>query len=66
MLLLERDVPHLPFSAAVQKDLPAMPWGITDEVWNFSLGCVSLRTEVFINSKFSGAKDLMGRRKARG
>ena len=38
MLLLERDVPHLPFSAAVQKDLPAMPWGITDEVWNFSLG----------------------------
>ena len=38
VLLLERDVPHLPFSAAVQKDLPAMPWGITDEVWNFSLG----------------------------
>lgn len=31
VLLLERDVPHLPFSAAVQKDLPAMPWGITDE-----------------------------------
>ena len=32
VLLLERDVPHLPFSVAVQKDLPAMPWSITDEV----------------------------------
>lgn len=32
VLLLERDVPHLPFSAAVQKDLPIMPWNITDEV----------------------------------
>lgn len=31
VLLLERDVPHLPFSAAVQKDLPVMPWKITDE-----------------------------------
>lgn len=31
VLLLERDVPHLPFSAAVLKDLPAMPWSITDE-----------------------------------
>ncbi|XP_068720951.1 exosome complex exonuclease RRP44-like isoform X1 [Montipora capricornis] len=31
VLLLERDVPHLPFSAAVQKDLPVMPWAITDE-----------------------------------
>ncbi|PFX23563.1 Exosome complex exonuclease RRP44 [Stylophora pistillata] len=31
VLLLERDVPHLPFSAAVQKDLPTMPWSITDE-----------------------------------
>ena len=33
VLLLERDVPHLPFSAAVQKDLPVMPWKITDEVY---------------------------------
>ena len=32
VLLLERDVPHLAFSAAVQKDLPVMPWKITDEV----------------------------------
>lgn len=31
LLLLERDVPHLPFSAAVLKDLPVMPWSITDE-----------------------------------
>ena len=34
LLLLERDVPHLPFSAAVLKDLPVMPWSITDEVRN--------------------------------
>ena len=33
-MLLERDVPHLPFSAAVLKDLPVMPWSITEEVCN--------------------------------
>lgn len=32
VLLLEHDVPHLPFSAAVLKDLPSMPWEITKEV----------------------------------
>ena len=34
VLLLEHDVPHEPFSAAVLKNLPAMPWYITEEVWN--------------------------------
>ena len=32
VLLLEHDVPHQPFSAAVLRDLPTMPWEITDEV----------------------------------
>jgi exosome complex exonuclease DIS3/RRP44 len=32
LLLLEHDVPHLAFSATVQKDLPSMPWAITQEV----------------------------------
>ena len=31
VLLLEHDVPHLPFSPAVLKDLPQTPWVITDE-----------------------------------
>lgn len=30
VLLLEHDVPHLPFSPAVLNDLPQMPWVITD------------------------------------
>ena len=32
VLLLEHDVPHQPFSAAVLKNLPTMPWKITEEV----------------------------------
>lgn len=31
VLLVEHDVPHLPFAPAVLKDLPAMPWSITDD-----------------------------------
>ncbi|XP_048589574.1 exosome complex exonuclease RRP44 [Nematostella vectensis] len=31
LLLLEHDVPHLAFSASVQKDLPVMPWAIAEE-----------------------------------
>lgn len=31
VLLLEHDVPHLPFSPAVLKDLPRLPWYITTE-----------------------------------
>lgn len=31
VLLLEHDVPHLPFSPAVLKDLPQLPWVVTDE-----------------------------------
>ena len=30
VLLLEHDVPHLPFSPAVLKDLPVLPWMISD------------------------------------
>lgn len=45
MLLLERDVPHLPFSAAVQKDLPVMPWEITDEVYTAAFSLQELCTD---------------------
>uniref|UniRef100_A0AAY4E8K5 RNB domain-containing protein n=1 Tax=Denticeps clupeoides TaxID=299321 RepID=A0AAY4E8K5_9TELE len=31
VILLEHDVPHLPFSQAVLSFLPKMPWGITEE-----------------------------------
>ncbi|XP_071786889.1 exosome complex exonuclease RRP44-like isoform X2 [Asterias amurensis] len=31
VLLLEHDVPHLPFSEAVLSFLPSLPWGITQE-----------------------------------
>ena len=31
VLLLEHDVPHLPFSPAVLKNLPLLPWSITEE-----------------------------------
>ena len=31
VLLLEHDVPHLPFSPAVLKDLPEVPWSISDQ-----------------------------------
>lgn len=31
VLLLEHDIPHLPFSLAVQNDLPKTPWSISDE-----------------------------------
>ena len=31
VLLLEHDVPHLPFSPAVLKNLPIMPWSISQE-----------------------------------
>ena len=31
VLLLEHDVPHLPFTPAVLKDLPQMPWSIADD-----------------------------------
>lgn len=31
VLLLEHDVPHLPFSPAVLKNLPSLPWSITAE-----------------------------------
>ncbi|XP_038055704.1 exosome complex exonuclease RRP44-like [Patiria miniata] len=31
VLLLEHDVPHLPFSESVLSFLPKMPWGITEE-----------------------------------
>ena len=31
VLLLEHDVPHLPFSPAVLKDLPEIPWTISDK-----------------------------------
>ena len=30
VLLLEHDVPHLPFAPAVLKDLPSLPWFISD------------------------------------
>ena len=32
VLLLEHDVPHLPFSEAVLSFLPKLPWTITKEV----------------------------------
>lgn len=32
VLLLEHDVPHLPFSQSVLSFLPKMPWGITEDV----------------------------------
>ena len=31
VLLLEHDVPHLPFTPAVLKDLPQMPWSIAED-----------------------------------
>ena len=35
ILLLERDIPHLPFSAAVLSFLPKLPWTVSDEVHQF-------------------------------
>lgn len=35
VLLLEHDVPHLPFSQNVLSFLPKMPWGITKDVSAF-------------------------------
>ena len=32
VLLLEHDVPHLPFSQNVLSFLPSMPWAITEDV----------------------------------